>query len=160
MELLVFSDTHGSSRRMLEVLEQRAGQTHAVIFLGDGERDTQPLAQKYPKLPLYQVAGNCDFGSFTPTAGLAAFGGVLFFYTHGHEQGVKGGLSTLLQEAKSRGADAALYGHSHMAHYENRGGIHLFNPGSLNIPRGGPPSYGLIRIQNKTPQFHVVEFPV
>lgn len=160
MQLLVFSDTHGSSGKMLDVIDRNAKDAEAVLFLGDGEEDANAIEAKYPRLPLYRVAGNCDYASFCPESGLAAFGGVLFFYTHGHNYGVKAGLDKLAQEAKARGADAALFGHTHIAHYEKRNGIHLFNPGSLTIPRGGGPSYGRITLQNNLPNFEIIEYSI
>ena len=33
--------------------------------------------------PIYRVRGNCDIGFDDPAEGLAPFGGVLFFDTHG-----------------------------------------------------------------------------
>ncbi len=42
-----------------------------------------------PELKIYSVRGNCDYASFAPPDGLAAFGGVLFYYTHGNLYNVK-----------------------------------------------------------------------
>lgn len=158
MQLLVFSDTHGHAGKMMDVVDRNAGQTHAVLFLGDGVWDIETVQAKFPKLPVYCVAGNCDFGSFCPETGLAAFGQVLFFYTHGHMFGVKSNLDELARHARARGASVALYGHTHVANYQKRGGIHLFNPGSLSVPRGGASSYGVITIQNQTPRFEIIDY--
>ncbi|MDL2324134.1 YfcE family phosphodiesterase [Ruminococcaceae bacterium OttesenSCG-928-A16] len=155
--MLVFSDTHGSSVRMINVVAQHP-DVAAILFLGDGERDADALAETYPKIPLYRVSGNCDFASQYPPEGLAPFGGLLLFYTHGHAYNVKLSLGPLLQAAKRSGAHAALYGHTHAAAYQVCDKIHLFNPGSLNLPRGGSPSYGLISVQKGQPNFAILPY--
>ena len=79
-----------------------------------------------------------------PLEGLAPFGGVLFFYTHGHRYGVKMGSAQLAETAGARGADVALFGHTHVRELERGIGTiaTVFNPGSLRD--GG--SYGVIEI--------------
>ena len=149
MKLLVFSDTHGNSEPMLHIVKQHS-DVGACFFLGDGLSDADVLSEKFPKLPIYRVRGNCDFASFDPVEGLVAFEGFLFYYTHGHELGVKHGIERIYQRSVAQGADVALFGHTHIAYYNNINDLHLFNPGSPCLPRGGPPSYGLITIQNAT----------
>ncbi len=86
---------------------------HALIFLGDGLRDLELALTLHPKLRAYAVAGNCDFGALEPLDGLAAFDQVVVFYTHGHMYGVKYDLDTLADAAAARGAEVALFGHTH-----------------------------------------------
>ena len=152
MKLLIFADTHNSPFHMLEVVGEETG-VHAVIHLGDGFRDAEILQQKYPHLPVYSVCGNCDLACLGPEEGLIPFGGLLLYYTHGHIQGVKQEYTTLWRTAKKRGADIALFGHTHMPYHKYNGGIHLFNPGSLNMPRSGRGSYGTLVIENGRPEF-------
>ncbi len=64
-------------------------------------------------MKVYAVAGNCDFGALEPLDGLAAFDQVVVFYTHGHMYGVKYDLDTLADAAAARGAEVALFGHTH-----------------------------------------------
>lgn len=158
MKLLVLSDTHGKGGPVLD-LAGRLPDIGACIFLGDGGRDADLLADAAPNLPMYRVKGNCDFSGFDPEEGLAAFGGVLFYYTHGHTLGVKRGLDGLWQRAKAAGANAALFGHTHAPYYEFRNGIHLFNPGSLTQPRGGTgPTFGLVTAQKGKATFDVYSY--
>lgn len=153
MKLLVFADSHGHPATMLHMMQQQQ-TADAAIFLGDGSRDCDAFSAAYPTLPLYRVAGNCDFGGLDPAEGLVAFGGVLFFYTHGHHYGVKSGLETLYQAAVARQAAVALFAHTHVPLHQQCNDIHLFNPGSLGCPRtGGKGTYGIITIQNKVAQF-------
>ena len=94
--------------------------------------------------PIYRVAGNCDTGYQDPTEGLVPFAGVLFFYTHGHRYQVKWTFSELLETANARGADVALFGHTHVRELQRGVGTAatVFNPGSLRD--GG--SYGVIEV--------------
>ncbi len=145
MKLLVFSDSHNDITSMPPAAARHADAA-ACFFLGDGTRGADVLAERFPTMPLYRVRGNCDFGSFDPDEGLVPCAGHLIFYTHGNLHGAKSGTSGLLRAAKSRDADIVLFGHTHRAFYEKYNGVHLFNPGSISMPRGGPASYGLITL--------------
>ncbi len=157
MNLLVFSDTHHYPERMLRIV---GGEPHltACFHLGDGWDDAELLQQRFPAIPVYSVAGNCDRFPFAPREGLAPFGGMLFFYTHGNTYHVKHGPGQLWLAAKQRGATAALYGHTHTPFYEITDGIHIFNPGSLSFPRSGPPTFGRITIAQQTPTFSICPY--
>ena len=157
MKLLVFSDTHNSSRRMLNVMAEQKN-VDGCFFLGDGSGDAIELESRYSNIPLYGVSGNCDYGSHYPPEGLVKLDGVKIFYTHGHTLGVKMDLGRLWQHAKSIGADVAMFGHTHIPCYELYNGIHLFNPGSLSIPRSGNATYGRIEITNGIPKFDILQY--
>lgn len=94
------------------------------------------------------MAGNCDYGALEPLDGLAAFDQTVVFYTHGHMYGVKYDLDTLADAATARGAEVALFGHSHIPHAEQRGKVFLFNPGSCGRCYTGPDTYGLLTLEN------------
>ena len=96
-KLLVLSDSHGGRTAIERVLMKESKSIDALIFLGDGLRDLELALTLYPKLRAYSVAGNCDYGALEPTDGLAAFDGVVIFYTHGHMYGVKYDLDTLAE---------------------------------------------------------------
>lgn len=155
MKLLAFSDTHGHPQRMLDAVAQEPDAA-ACFFLGDGEQAPAALREAFPALPVYTARGNCDLASLEPAEGLVPFGGVLFFYTHGHAYRVKEGLNALCLAARRHGADAALFGHTHMPSYALRGGVHLFNPGSIALSRCGGPTYGRILVENQVPAFEIV----
>lgn len=141
MKLLVLSDSHGYTRRLTEALDAHP-DARDVVFLGDGERDLEEVEWTYPDRRFYCVRGNCDLGSFLPVEGMAPFGGMNFYYTHGHLHGVKTGLELLAEQAQQMGAQVALYGHTHRACLEKWGDLVLFNPGSL--ASGG--SYGVLTV--------------
>ncbi len=144
-KLLILSDSHGSTQAVRRILaaEKDAG---AVIFLGDGLHDLELALAEAPKTRVYSVAGNCDFGALEPLDGLAAFDGVVIFYTHGHMYGVKYDLDTLADAAAARGAEVALFGHTHIPLEEQRGTVLLFNPGSCGRCYTGPDTYGVLTL--------------
>ena len=145
-KLLVLSDSHGGRTAIERVLRKESKNIDALIFLGDGLRDLELALTLCPKLRAYSVAGNCDYGALEPTDGLAAFDGVVIFYTHGHMYGVKYDLDTLADAASARGAEVALFGHTHIPHAETRGGVFLFNPGSCGRCYTGPNTYGILTL--------------
>ena len=100
-KLLILSDSHNSTGAVERILHAESDAT-AVIFLGDGLRDLEEALTFYPKMKVYAVAGNCDFGALEPLDGLAAFDQVVIFYTHGHMYGVKYDLDTLTDAAARR----------------------------------------------------------
>lgn len=151
MKLLVVSDVHGDLDALERAVDAEA-DADAVIFLGDGLREAEDLQDMRPELKIYSVRGNCDYVSFAPPDGLAAFGGVLFYYTHGNLYNVKNELDTLADAARARGTDAALYGHTHCAGCEERSGVVLFNPGALSRVQGRG-SYGVVMVENGAPRF-------
>ncbi len=159
MKLFVFSDSHGTPAPALAAAAARQSELTACFFLGDGQSDADAFAETFPSIPLYQVRGNCDYASFTPPEGLVPCAGKLIFYTHGNLYGVKSGLARLYETAASRGADIALYGHTHTAHLERRGGILLFNPGAVRHPRGGGPSCGLVTLENGAVTCEWIDLP-
>ncbi len=144
MKLLVLSDIHGEHYIMKQVLEREA-DADAIFFLGDGIRDVDVWQRANPQRKLYAVRGNCDYEQMWPLEGLAAFDGTLFFYTHGHEYGVKSTMSVIADAARARGADVVLYGHTHYPILTQQDGIRFFNPGSLSFSlRINGPCYGVI----------------
>ena len=85
--VIAVSDSHGAADSLRWVLTHE--KADALIYLGDGLRDLDEAMDAKPKgMRVYRVRGNCDFGyPDEPVQALCAFGGVLFFYTHGHHYG-------------------------------------------------------------------------
>ena len=132
-KLLVLSDSHGGRTAIERVLMKEIKNINALIFLGDGLRDLELALTLYPKLRAYSVAGNCDYGALEPTDGLAAFDGVVIFYTHGHMYGAKYDLDTLADAASARGAEVALFGHTHRPVNDRVEGLYVVNPGTAGM---------------------------
>lgn len=146
-KLLILSDSHNSTSAVERILHAESDAT-AVVFLGDGLRDLEEALALHPKMKVYAVAGNCDFGALEPLDGLAAFDQVVVFYTHGHMYGVKYDLDTLADAAAARGAEVALFGHTHKPIALQKNGVFLFNPGSCGRCYTGPNTYGLLTLEN------------
>ena len=70
-KLLILSDSHNSTGAVERILHAESDAT-AVIFLGDGLRDLEEALTLHPKMKVYAVAGNCDFGALEPLDGLAS----------------------------------------------------------------------------------------
>ena len=73
---------------------------------------------------------------------------MVIFYTHGHMYGVKYDLDTLAEAAAARGAEVALFGHTHIPLEEQHGTVLLFNPGSCGRCYTGPDTYGVLTLAN------------
>lgn len=144
-KLLVLSDSHNQNTAIERILRAEK-DIDALIFLGDGLRDLELALTHFPRLRAYAVAGNCDYGALEPLDGLAAFDEVVVFYTHGHMYGVKYDLDTLAEAAAARGAQVALFGHTHQAIGEQRGDVFLFNPGSCGRCYTGADTYGVLTL--------------
>ena len=73
------------------------------------------------------------------------------FVTHGHYYGVSMDVSGVVDEARDRGCNIALFGHTHKPFLEDIDGILTLNPGSLTYPRqrGRRPSYAVLEMDEK-----------
>ncbi len=155
MLLAVFSDTHGCTAPMRRAVLAHAPD--AVLHLGDCARDADVLRGAFPALDVRGVRGNCDFGGAAPDKLLFELAGVSVFMTHGHLYGVKYGLDSLLNAAGFTGAKLVLYGHTHLADYQEQGGVILLNPGSAGT--GARPSFALVRLENGTAACKILDIP-
>lgn len=132
MKLAVFSDSHGNPDIMLRAIGSCAPDM--IIHLGDGGYDIVKIKRQFPRIPLKAVQGNCDISSNLPKTELFSVKGVRLFITHGHLYKVKSSLSLLTDEAVALGADAVLYGHTHIADIRQERGIFFINPGTCGYP--------------------------
>ncbi|MBR0211794.1 MAG: YfcE family phosphodiesterase [Oscillospiraceae bacterium] len=144
MNICVFSDSHGCAAHMITAIERE--KPALCFFLGDGERDLAAVQARFPALPFYAVRGNCDPRSTLSASLTATVGGVCVFATHGHLYNVKyePALDSLSAAAEVSGASLALFGHTHHAALEERGGITFLNPGSIG--RTAHPAYAVLTL--------------
>lgn len=137
MKILVLSDSHSGLRFMYRCVDKI--KPDAVVHLGDHYDDGQVLAEQYPNLPIHQVAGNCDKYRCPPDARQMLcyrLGGVMTYMTHGHLHHVKMGIGGLLADARKFGAQAVLYGHTHIPDcHQEPDGLWVMNPGSAGYGR-------------------------
>lgn len=126
--IVVMSDSHGrlpQTEKFLSILDE----ADYIFFLGDGGSDINFLNGAY-RSKLHYVFGNCDFRSGRREE-FVEIDGVKFFLTHGHEYGVKSDYLSLSYAAKEKGADCALFGHTHRPVILKDGTLTLINPGSI-----------------------------
>jgi putative phosphoesterase len=149
--LLIISDTHGNTKGIDDLMPLIAENDY-VVHLGDGGADMREARTLYPE-KVYACAGNCDFFSPLPLDGEIEVEGIKIYFCHGHQYGVKSQLAKLALEAKRRGCDIALYGHTHAADITNVDGVTLINPGSLrySMGKGGSYCYLVVNKNKATP---------
>lgn len=153
MKLLIVSDTHGNLL-VLEEAVKREQDAEFVLHLGDGLYDLEAVRHTMRCPQAYPVRGNCDFDRTMPSERLCGFGGKLIFFTHGNGYEVKMTTGALLSTAKQRGADIALFGHTHLPYYAYTDGVYLFNPGALSMSQSGRCTYGTLMLEEgKEPVF-------
>ena len=146
MKILIISDTHGAHRNFDRVIEKEQ-PLDMLIHLGDVEGD-EDYIPAVADCPVHMVRGNNDFFSGLEGEEEFMIGGYHIFITHGHGYYVSMGEERLKQEARGRGADIAMYGHTHRPFYEKEKDVTLksvlkkIDCGSCNIaviigPEGG-----------------------
>ena len=141
MKILIISDTHRKHENLLKVLEREC-PVDLLIHLGDAEGYEDYIAEQ-AGCPVEVVAGNNDFFSSLPREKELQIGKYKVLITHGHYYYVSAGLEDIKKEARGRGMDIVMFGHTHRPVLEVIDGILAINPGSLSYPRqmGRRPSY-------------------
>lgn len=149
MKIIVMSDSHDNYRALSKVMQDFYADIY--IHLGDGERELNKFCLSNPDKQVYHVCGNCDFASLSDNELLISPDNKnVIFAVHGHKHGVKYSLETLKQTARNKGANIALFGHTHSRYNEYDNGLYILNPGSISLPRDGhKPSFGIIELLPK-----------
>ena len=146
MKILIVSDTHRRDTNLEKVLAVEK-PIDWLIHLGDVE-ETEGRIQSMVDCPVDIVSGNNDFFWDLPKEKDIMLGKYRALLTHGHYYYVSLDTKMLAREARARGFDIAMFGHTHRPKLENRDGLILLNPGSLSYPRqeGRKPSYIVMEI--------------
>ncbi len=148
--ILVISDSHGNRNFFLRAVQEE--MPDMILFLGDGLGDAKKVANKFPKIPMRCVRGNCDFDSNVPAEDVLETEGHRIFFTHGNRYNVKSEYTTIAAAAKEKGADAVLFGHTHRLYYTYHNGLAILNPGSIgNPPYKIPASAGVLIVKEGGP---------
>ena len=148
MKILVVSDTHRKDDNLKLVLSEEC-PLDMLIHLGDAEGSEHFIPDWVnPECRMEMVLGNNDFFSRLDREREIDIAGHKAFITHGHYYGVSMGPEGLVDEAKSRGCDIAMYGHTHRPFLDVIDGVTVLNPGSLSYPRQEcrRPSYMIIHV--------------
>ncbi|MCC8126755.1 MAG: metallophosphoesterase [Clostridiales bacterium] len=151
MKILIISDTHRMDDNMKQVIKEEKPMD-LLIHLGDIEGSESLIGQWVNEdCQLAMVRGNNDFFTSLDAEMEITIGSHKILLTHGHYYNVSLGVDTLYEEARERGCDIAMFGHTHRPFFEKIGGITLLNPGSLSYPRqsGRKPSYMIMNIDAK-----------
>ena len=148
MRILVVSDTHRKNDNYFEVLKRV--HPDMVIHCGDTEGSEYALSAG-ADCPVQIVLGNNDFFSYLPKELEFPIGPYRVWVTHGHNYYVSMGNENLKREARARGMDIVLYGHTHRPVIDTDDGVIAINPGRLSYPRqeGRLPSYVIMELDEK-----------
>lgn len=146
MKILIISDTHGKNDAYLELIEQES-PLDMVIHCGDIEGSEYLMAEA-AGCPIQMVTGNNDFFSDLPAEKEFQIGKYKIWLTHGHTYYVSMNNEYIKREAKARGVDIVMYGHTHRPVLDVEADLITLNPGSLTYPRqeGRKPSYILMEV--------------
>ena len=153
--IVLFSDSHGRTENIKNILRQIPGIDY-VLFLGDCLRDIYPVEQMNPDIVFHYVPGNNDFSVSLPSEKTVEIGGVRIFMAHGHQYQVKMTCDRIFYRTGEIQCQIGLFGHTHRAVKVQDDGILLMNPGSVSLPYGGNPSYGIIEIENGSPSADIL----
>lgn len=151
-KILIISDTHGHTSNFDEIIA-REKPINLLIHLGDVEGD-EDYIKAAAECETHIVAGNNDFFSYLEREEEFFIGEYRVFITHGHHYYVSLGPERLLEEARARGVNIAMFGHTHKPFLEEYGDVVILNPGSVSYPRqeGRKSSYIVMEMdqQNST----------
>ena len=149
MKVLIVSDTHGRDEN-LEIAINREAPFDMLVHCGDVE-GREFYIEALAECPCSIVSGNNDFFSDLPREDVIEVEENKILVTHGHYYGVSMAFDQLAEAARSRGCNAAFFGHIHVPVVEKEAGVLLVNPGSLAYPRqrGRRPSYAVMETDGK-----------
>lgn len=147
LKVLVVSDTHRRHDRYLEAVKKNQ-PLDLVIHCGDVEGGEYLIGEACG-CAAEIVRGNNDYFCELPKEREVELAGYRAMIVHGHQYGVNMGHEGLVDEARSRGMDMVMYGHTHRPVVVKEQGILVINPGSLTYPRqeGKHPSYVLLEVE-------------
>lgn len=128
--LTVLSDTHGNMRAIQELYPVFA-ECDYIVHLGDTSSDGQKIRADFPD-KTYLLNGNCDLYKTGENELILSVEDVKIFACHGDRYGVKSGYDRLAYKCEQEGCRIGLFGHTHSPLELERGGVTLFNPGTLS----------------------------
>jgi putative phosphoesterase len=146
MKVLIVSDSHGRTSYLEQVIE-RVKPIDLFIHLGDFEGQ-EDYIQCLVDCDSHLVSGNNDYFTDIEREKIIHIQNYRVLLTHGHRFHVNYGTENLYKTAIENNCDIVMYGHTHIPHIEESGGIYIVNPGSITLPRqdGRNPSYLIMEI--------------
>ncbi|MDD3416525.1 MAG: metallophosphoesterase [Lachnospiraceae bacterium] len=154
MKILIISDSHRKNENIEEVLNKEK-PIDFLIHCGDAE-GSEYVIGAMAECPMEIVLGNNDFFSNLSKEREFQLGKYHIWLTHGHYYYVSMGVETIMEEARAKGVDVVIFGHTHKPLIEQRDGVIALNPGSISYPRqeGRRPSYIVIN-QDENDEFKI-----
>ena len=149
MKVLIVSDTHGRDTTLRKLLE-KIKPIDMLVHCGDVEGSEEDI-REMAGCPVRIVAGNNDFFCDLPREEEFCIGKYRVLLTHGHYYYISMGTQMLKEDARARGFDIVMFGHTHRPCLEQEKDIVVLNPGSLSYPRqeGRCPSYMIMEIDRE-----------
>lgn len=146
MKILIASDTHGRDQNLEKAIKE-SGKLDLLIHAGDVHQ-SEDYIRAIAGCPVQIVRGNNDYFARIPDELEFTIGAYQVFLTHGHAYCVNAGYETLRREARARGANMVIFGHTHRPFLEEKRGLIVVNPGSLSYPRqeGGAATYFIMKL--------------
>ncbi len=133
MRILIASDTHGRDENLERAIKE-SGKLDLLIHAGDVHQ-SEDYIRAVAGCPVQMVRGNNDYFARLPDELEFTIGAYQVFLTHGHTYCVNAGYETIRREARARGANMVIFGHTHRPFLEEKKGLITLNPGSLSYPR-------------------------
>lgn len=145
MKILIVSDTHRKNDNYFTLVERI--HPDIVIHCGDSEGSEYAISEA-AGCPVQMVMGNNDFFCNLPRELEFCIEQYKVWVTHGHNYYVSMNLETLKSEARHRGVDIVMFGHTHRPFLEITDDLVVLNPGSLSYPRqeGRKATYAMMEI--------------
>lgn len=158
MRILIVSDTHRENKNYFTVLE-KLKPLDMIIHCGDVEGAEYALTRSV-ECPVMMVAGNNDYFNSLPRELEFNIGKYKVLLVHGHNYYVYMGPEMLKEEARSRGVDIVMFGHTHKPYLNVENDLVTLNPGSLSYPRqdGRKPSYMLMELDKEGEAHYTIAY--
>lgn len=139
MRLVVVSDSHRDTDVLKKIYDIEKNIPSMFIHCGDS--CCFPIDIE----PFISVRGNCDFlYPYPEELVLPTPIGTIYIF-HG-----VGGLHQIKRKIIEFNPSIILFGHTHVKTHYEIDGVHVFNPGSVSLPRDGEASYLIIEGTNKS----------
>ncbi|MDY6764515.1 MAG: metallophosphoesterase [Halobacteria archaeon] len=152
MDLIVTSDTHIESRHELPDLPMEG----ADLVIHAGDFTSEEAYEGFSEYNLRAVHGNADAEELKarlPSQDSFEVEEIRVVVVHGHQVSSD---QELRYKGLEMGADLLIHGHTHSPSFVERG-IGLLNPGSPTQPRGSPPTYAEVKVEEKTFEVSVID---
>jgi putative phosphoesterase len=159
MRLAIISDTHlpRGSRALPEACVARLRAADAILHAGDLMEAPVLAALEALGPPVHAVRGNVDSPELQarlPATRIVEAGGARIAMIH--DAGPRTGRLARMRR-RFPGADAVVFGHSHLPLLEEAGGFAIFNPGSPTERRRAPVhTMGLATVEAGSVRFELV----